>query len=634
MDSFNDSSQEPSELNTDIDLKISSEQSNEDFTKESEPKEENIKSISEDSKEYSSDDTKTYTKDITFNKSQIKSTNDKVQKMQFKQSRLMTENQVLHNHIDQLVTSKSAAEFELKQLKLQDKEINESQENMIQNLSIENTQLKRKLDDAQETIESQAQEIAKLTKEQKEMQNATFNEIQSLKQENRKLTRKQKLQTQNAANKEENEIIKKLQEQNEKNLDKIVEFQKHLAALTTLLNLQNVKSEELWIKIMDEFALGRAAKERNAILEQENAKLKSDLKISLEELENIKKPTKTSSKQADELNSVLQKLLHEERKINKENCIQLNKLHEKVKFSNIFAQVLCNVYKQVNDLHAALQRDQNKNKFKSLIFTTICIRNLLSKNNSSIEETTVIHNTFDAFFKKNCDKNIDCKFKWLRMAYTRLTEDLVHSQADLQTSEEKRNHLKKKINQMKLEITQNTDNSSHYEKKYRAMRQKIDTLKAELNSMIQPSLYESTVKSLDQEIARSSELQGKCIKLEETLTERDNEIVILKREIDTLHVTINTVNANLENVKNQMKEDDAEKEILELLVKGKSKDILALERIVARQENYRASVTQHLNLVTRSLLPHIPSAVLGDKCIKIGKPTALAENINPAFIYN
>ena len=111
MDSFNDSSQEPSELNTDIDLKISSVQSNEDFTKESEPKEENIKSISEDSKEYSSDDTKTYTKDITFNKSQIKSTNDKVQKMQFKQSRLMTENQVLHNHIDQLVTSKSAAEF-------------------------------------------------------------------------------------------------------------------------------------------------------------------------------------------------------------------------------------------------------------------------------------------------------------------------------------------------------------------------------------------------------------------------------------------------------------------------------------------------------------------------------------------
>lgn len=623
---FKLSSEEISDINSDIEIKISSEESDDDIIRQLDLKDIRRKNELKLYDQGSSDDI-----ELRHTMTNQQKSETKVQKLQSDNTKLIFENQILQNHIDQLVTSKSAAEYELKQRKTLDRENNESQENLIQNLSIENVQLKRRLNNAQETIESQAQEIAKLSKEHKELQNNTFVEIQNLKNQNQTLKRQSNTTKQNDSS--NTKLLNQLQEKISNQADKIMDFQKHLAALTSLLQLEDVEADQLWIKIMDIFSSAKTAIERNTKLEAENQKLNQDLKIAIDEINNMKKPQKLPTKSTDELNITLQKLLREERKANEENSILIKKLKQKTAITNIITNRFCQLYKQVDELHAALQRKPKASGLRSLILTVMMLRHFTTKPCNESTIAGAFTDSFDSLFKSK-NLNIDCKFKWLRLAYTRLIEDLVHSQADLQVSEEKRNHLKEKLIKMRSDINSNTDISSHYENKIRIMRQKIESLKSDNSAMIHPSVYEGVVKSLDDELARSSELQNKCLELEEMVADKNTKICELNRTIDELSINLHNTNASCTDLKNQMMEYDAEKEILEKLVKGKSKDILALERILSRQENYRFSTVQHLNLLVRKESQTSTTIPLGEKCIKIGRPTALGENINPAFIYN
>ena len=133
-------------------------------------------------------------------------------------------------------------------------------------------------------------------------------------------------------NKREKVLLSKAQKELEHQNLMLINYENQMKSLAKVLGIKLTGTDEDWKNIIDQTldAKYKAAKAQQ--LEIENEKLKSDIKIALEELDSLqeKKSQEDKSIQKDGVNMALQKLLHNERQQNQENTTIIYKLRQKV----------------------------------------------------------------------------------------------------------------------------------------------------------------------------------------------------------------------------------------------------------------------------------------------------------------
>ena len=554
------------------------------------------------------------------------------QQIASKSNDLMKENDALQDNLTDLVASKSIAEFQLQQMQKEQRSLTDGINEKQTSLQVDNNILRQQLQMAQQRIIDLEDTVNKLNQESiiiKQDQEKGKEEIE-------RLTAKTNAEKAISATNREIELLAKTQKEVEQQAIVIIEYQKQFRALAQTLDIKLTGSmHDDWRAIIDTVVDIKYIAGRVTQVEAENQRLENDKKIAVDELNAIqsRRTSKSSSFHEDGVKEALQRMLHQERQVNEENSELIEKLKSKASYASIIENALHYTITQINDLHAAISNTY-QGGFKTLIFTVILARKFVNKN-----DLVAGVNGIKMMFGNKSSSSFEGKIKNLRIAYSRLTEDLILAKADLEKSEEKRKKLKEKVvAYQQLTITTN-DSTSKYEKKCRGMKRKIEDLQKEIESMVTPALYESTVKSLEEENKRSQQFQITIKQLEESNRMMEREIQEMKLAAENADVKLNTAKANIQKLSNDIASRDKDNDLLQRLLRVKSKEIISLERVVHRQESIQATNENEIKLLAGSNSSHSVSNVISFDPYSLSRPrlnsqSGAKESINKAFICN
>ena len=162
-------------------------------------------------------------------------------------------------------------------------------------------------------------------------------------------------------------------------------------------------------------------------------------------------------------------------------------------------------------------------------------------------------------------------------------------------------------------------------------------MQREMDQMVTPALYENAMKSLDTETNKVIELQGKINELEDIIRKHEIQAEEDKKYVDNATIKLNTANMNMEKLNEHIQTKEKENEALQKLLKVKTKEILALERVVNRQNSIQFTKQNEFDMIVgtksqQSLSNIIQFDPFTRAKIRVGVHSGLQNQINKAFI--
>ena len=531
------------------------------------------------------------------------------------------------DNFEDLNASKDFANYHLKQIRKERESIASEMDGKSAALQVDNNILKQQLHMAQLRIIELEDTVNKLTKDSKIYQMEKEKKAAGVARA--KKSHEKAIEAIPISKKEAQMFAKAQKELEEQNI-LIMNYEKQMKSLAKVLEIQMTGTEADWHNIIDHTFDCKYKAMKVQQLEIENERLNNDLKITLEELNNLQEKRESENKEEpnDGVKDALQKMLHHERQQNIENSSLIAKLRAKVFYARVIENAFHKTINQINELHSAIHHS-HINNFKTLIFTVILARQFSLKKQPGI--------TFDSsntIFGKN-SVSIDTKMRDLRAYFSKLTEDLILTRSDLQESEGKRKKLKARIDAYQ-QMKENS-NETKLEKRCRKMKRQIDDMQREMDQMVTPALYENAMKSLDAETNKVIELQAKINDLEDLIRKYEIQADEDKKTVDNATIKLNTANMNMEKLSENIKNKDKENEALQKLLKVKTKEILALERVVNRQSSMQITKQNEFDMMVgtkskQSLTNIIQFDPFTRAKVRIGVHSGLQSQINKAFI--
>ena len=154
--------------------------------------------------------------------------------------------------------------------------------------------------------------------------------------------------------------------------------------------------------------------------------------------------------------------------------------------------------------------------------------------------------------------------------------------------------------------------------------------------MVSPALYETAMKSLDEETKRGIELQGKINELEQEIKNYEEKLEENNKFVENTNIKFNTANINISKMSDDIKAKDKENETLQRLLKVKTKEILALERVVNRQNSIQVTKQNELDMIVNTKSNQLSNSIQFDPFtkakVRIGVQSGLQNQINRAFL--
>ena len=123
---------------------------------------------------------------------------------------------------------------------------------------------------------------------------------------------------------------------------------------------------------------------------------------------------------------------------------------------------------------------------------------------------------------------------------------------------------------------------------------------------------------------------NKEIKNYEEKLEENNKFV------ENTNIKFNTANINISKMSDDIKAKDKENETLQRLLKVKTKEILALERVVNRQNSIQVTKQNELDMIVNTKSNQLSNSIQFDPFtkakVRIGVQSGLQNQINRAFL--
>jgi chromosome segregation ATPase len=195
--------------------------------------------------------------------------------------------------------------------------------------------------------------------------------------------------------------------------------------------------------------------------------------------------------------------------------------------------------------------------------------------------------------------------------------------------------------QRDMELKSVVDKAAVISERYRTMRDRLFELQEELSSLVSPDQYQASCQLLAASEAKHTALLAQIQSLESDFKERDKKELKIKKEMERLQVVAQHETQTAGALRNEFGKKDHQVSEVEAMLKEKTKEVLALERLVHRQREKAnvegtsigrlAAENQNLHRkLTRGRTfdfdPDSEAPMLG------GMEGGIATTINPAFL--
>lgn len=461
-------------------------------------------------------------------------------------------------------------EEQLTQSQTQSQSIQDELKSQISSLEKEKEILAKKLEKASAKVIKQQVRINNLSDENRSISSSTQEFSNQMEKENQQLRTKVKTyRKQKQAYEEQFQQIQSIIQHVELEKDSIAD----------ILGIEPDETSQHWVKISNK--IENLMQEISSIneLKLQNEKLQKRLNAALEESRNPSSNSKTQIAHQESFISNLQTNLKAARsEIAKKNEI-LSQNNLMFAFNRVIERMNHEILNHINGLYYSLTND-NCISLRPIILAIIMSKRLVRINKIEAESDPCALQVFGEMasipLKTKCDL-IKNKFIELTQELLLLKQSIKDSNVLLQNVIEERDVAL-------ITLRSNSEEIEINRKKMKYLKKRMLELQVELSSLVTPDIYNDVCASLEIIERKNNELIEKVKGLEIELEKRTELERSMNEKVEKYQISAEQSSQIAHQTREQYASKEEEIERLKLILKDKTKEILALERLVHRQE--------------------------------------------------
>jgi chromosome segregation ATPase len=316
-----------------------------------------------------------------------------------------------------------------------------------------------------------------------------------------------------------------------------------------------------------------------------------------------------------------------------QNDVQLRKAHAELekrnKLLNTFRyrlalgqkiEALCRLLcDDVEDLHASIYGVRVVSA-RPVVLAAIFARRLIPRGKKPLT------NDIDSLmvFTGRESVSSQLKLRQIREGFTSLSQNLLIAKQTTLEARQSSAKLQKELNESQASLASGSVENESVRKKMAFLKGRMSELQKELTSLISPEGYEEALTAAKVSQARSRTLEAKINKLEKEIAERTEIARTMAAQIHSMELAVEDQSESAERAKSENAEKDREIENLRALLRDKTKEVLALERLVHAYKEKGTAADLTINCLAAELQTQFNND--GDDPVVEERP------INPAFL--
>jgi chromosome segregation ATPase len=556
---------------------------------------------------------------------------DRLRKAEQKLSDTEQENQLLRGQVldltkqnFELKEKEKLLKNELKQSKSERKIQSATFQKEIQTLASDKVQLQSENRHKASQIKVHQLEIETLTAE-KDSAAEVLSRLSEMDDENQRLRNVLKSQT------KQKQQLEKLGEELRQKRDLLRHVEEEMTALVDHMGIEAFDIDNKWTPIIqryDEFMAAVAAasemKQRNDVLEKRIAQLLRERR----EPSPDQRPTEDGS-----FGSVLA-LVKDLRETNgkKERAISQLKFEQRI--AGRVIELHSKVAAQLDELHDALCEAQRVS-MRPIILSVLFARRIAHL----VRQETWNNPEMLSVFGGRLAFASDVKIADLSSRFRTMSEDLVAAKQKNMELCLRIGELEEERDNRRTEWQTNNDRAAISTRKLKYLKDRMIELQEEMCVLVSPEAHRQVRDSLVQSEERRKVLDKQIRALEKQLKERDAIEQGLKEQIREMQLATEQEAANSQLVRDEFGKKDKQIEALEAVLKDKTRDVLALERLVIRQREKATAENLSINSLSAEN-QRLHRKVSRDRTFQFERrqprfsepPSGIASLVSPAFL--
>ena len=447
----------------------------------------------------------------------------------------------------------------------------------------ENIRLQAQLETSALKIEKQEKEIVDLEEKMNVSNEQSRREINKLLRENEKL----RAHLQSMAKKVEK--MKELQEKLDQQGDLIDHIELQKDAVADLLEVENDELAGKWNNMVRGIERLIKNSAQADALRKVNDKLKKRLDVALEELQRIT-PVQPQKEEDDRLVRALQESLHQAKSEVEVLNKQLEKMKQRVVFARLIDRYNSAVTKQIGELHDSVFC-KDKAQMRSLILAVLFAKRIIrvSKSDAVFDPHALL-----VFYGKPEDA-AECKIRDLRGKFTEITQDLMVAKQDLIDTNKQRRSVEDRACEIESKNLDNETLIKIGQGQVASLKSRLLELQQELSTLVPPERYQDLEKRMAIVQTKNEALEVEIDNLKSEIKQRTKIIRDLSVGMEEMAVKARARTKSEKKIRRMYTQKEEELESLQSLLREKTKEVLALERLVMRQKEIEKTTETNFN---------------------------------------
>lgn len=461
-------------------------------------------------------------------------------------------------------------EEQLTQSKNESQSIQDELNAQIASLENEKASLEKRLEKASAKVIKQQVKINNLSDENKSISSSTMEFSNQMEKENQQLRSKAK-------------TYRKQKQAYEEQLQQMQSMMQHVElerdSIADILGIEPDDISQHWEKMTKK--VEQLTNDVSSVneLKSQNEKLQKRLNAALEDSRKPSSASKTQFKNQDSYISSLQTNLKAARneiqaknKILARNAIifALNQAIERMNHD---------ILGHINNLFFSLTGEINIS-LRPIILAIIMINRFARLNKIESESDPTALQVFGEISSFPLRTKIDI----IRNKFTSLTQELLLLKQSVKENNVLMENLIEERDVAQITLRSNSDEMDINRKKMKYLKKRMLELQTELSSLVSPEIYNDVCSSLEIVERKNKDLEEKVKELELEIDKRTELERTMNERVEKYQISADQSSKIAHQTRAQYAAKEEEIERLKLMLKDKTKEILALERLVHLQE--------------------------------------------------
>lgn len=376
--------------------------------------------------------------------------------------------------------------------------------------------------------------------------------------------------------KEIKDLISQIEKQKE--VQQNIEIEQ--TSLASALGVKPDPINEQWTQMMNKVAELRQTVSRIPELESMISKLKKRLEATTDVIRNLKPESRsiiepTNDEKTDELVQSLQVALKNSQDEVLAYKSQIDELLTRLSYATSIDKSQAKIIQQLDDLYLGITQKPQTN-LRGMIMAIVFSKRLLmiQKGKYQVDPSALC-----AFIGRP-QYSMENKIRDLRQKYTEMSHDLLHAKQNLHDA-------LKELAQKNDELNAPDENESRLKKARNEISQlkaRRNELMAELSTLIPPEKYQIALDTIKKLMEQIEDLESNIEHLKTALENRTKKCHSVQKKLKDVVLQANAKVDNAMTIQKQFSEFQTQIKTLNVLLFEKTKEILALERLVQRHQ--------------------------------------------------